>query len=87
MEGAAVYYNEKNEATLLIYKEYYKNNVFIVYYSNKKLFKAYIDCRDLTNIIPKDCIHILTKLPFSKDEEITIVMWKNLVKQKLESLL
>jgi len=48
-----------------MYKEYINNNnkVLLLIYSNCKLYYQFITSKLLTNIIPKDCIRILTSLP------------------------
>lgn len=86
MEGACIYINNFNESTLLIYKEYINNEIFLLYYCNYKLYYSFITSKLLTNIIPFDCIHILTKLPFYyNDLEKTIKIWKLLVLNKIKN--
>lgn len=86
MEGACIYINSLNESTLLIYKEYSNNEVFLVYYVNYNLYYSFITSKMLTNIIPSDCIHILTSLPFYYNNlEKTIEIWRILVLHKLKN--
>jgi hypothetical protein len=85
MEGACIYINSLNESTLLIYKEYSNNKVFLLYYVNYKLYYSFITTKMLTNIIPVDCIHILTKLPFYQNLEKTIEIWRLLVLNELKN--
>ena len=86
MEGAAVYINSLNKSTLIMYKEFY-NKILIIVYTENQLYKSIINNRDFTHIIPKDCVHILTKLPYDNDLYSLLRKWKIVVKRKLESLL
>ena len=85
MEGACIYINSLNESTLFIYKEYSNNKIFLLYYSNYKLYYSFITSKMLTNSIPFNCIHILTKLPFYNNPEKTIEIWRLLVLNKLKN--
>uniref|UniRef100_A0A6C0AX03 Uncharacterized protein n=1 Tax=viral metagenome TaxID=1070528 RepID=A0A6C0AX03_9ZZZZ len=83
MEGVAVYRNFFDEPTLIMYKEYSNNNVFFAIYCNKKLQYQFISTKFLTEIIPKECIHILTSLPFNRDINIMLNIWFLLIKNRL----
>jgi hypothetical protein len=86
MEGACIYINSLNESTLLMYKEYTNNQVFLLYYANYKLYYSFINTKMLTNSIPIDCIHILTSLPFYYNNlEKTIKIWRILALNKLKN--
>jgi len=83
MEGACVYRNSYNNPTLIIYKEYSKDRVFLVVYYNNNLYKMVINCKTLTYILPRTCEHILIKLPIKENIDDTIKEWKRLVREKL----
>ena len=79
MEGACVYINNLNQSTLIMYKEFENNKVFYLSYCNNNLNFTYITTKELTNILPKDCIHILTRLYIDcYSLENTLNIWKNL---------
>lgn len=79
MEGSCVYINNFNIPTLIMYKEYIKNKVLYVTYNKFTFEFFYISTKHLTNIIPKDSIHILTCLPIDNNSlQNTFNMWKNL---------
>lgn len=62
-----------------MYKEYVNNKVLYVTYNKFTLDFCYISTKQLTNIIPKDSIHILTCLPIDNNcLQNTFNMWKNL---------
>ena len=83
MEGVAVYRNSFNQPILIMYKEYSNSNVFFAIYCNKKLQYQFISTKCLTKIIPKECIHILTTLPFNPDMNIMLNIWFLLIKNRL----
>jgi len=84
MEGACVYINNSNIPLLIIYKEFENNKVLYLTYSKFKLNYYFITTKQLTNIIPIDCIHILTYLPIDNNSlEKTINIWKNLAYNSL----
>ena len=84
MEGACIYIDEFNNSTLLMYKEYCKNNIFFVYYSNYKTCYSYVSSILFTYIIPFNCIHILTKLPFDYYSiENTMNLWRIIINERL----
>lgn len=79
MEGACVYINNFNIPTLIMYKEYSNNKVLYVTYNKFTFDFFYISTKQLTNIIPKDSLHILTCLPIDNNSlQNTLNMWKNL---------
>ena len=79
MEGACVYINNFNQSTLIMYNEFENNKVFYLSYCNNSLNFTYITTTELTNILPKDCIHILTKLPiYCNSLKDTLDLWKTL---------
>lgn len=79
MEGACVYTNNFNIPTLIMYKEYSNNKVLYLTYNKFTLNFSCISTKQLTNIIPKDCLHILTYLPIDYNSlQNTLNMWKNL---------
>ena len=86
MQGAAIYRNDYEEPTILMYKEYYNNLVFILMYVDKKLSYQFITTKLLTEIMPRDCIHVLTELPFISNINTTISIWRLLIKNKLDNM-
>tara|TARA_B100001093_G_scaffold520417_1_gene615636 strand:+ start:5221 stop:5484 length:264 start_codon:yes stop_codon:yes gene_type:complete len=86
MQGAAIYRNDYEQPTILMYKEYYNNLVFILMYVDKKLSYQFITTKLLTEIMPRDCIHVLTELPFSNNINTTISIWRLLIKNKLDNM-
>ena len=79
MEGACVYKNYNNQVILFMYKEYNKNKIFLLVYNNYKLYYVYTTNKILTNILPRDVIHILTNLPFYINNlSYTINIWREL---------
>ena len=86
MEGACVYNNYNNQVILFMYKEYNKNKIFLLVYNNYKLYYVYTTNKILTNILPRDVIHILTKLPFYiKNFDYTINIWRELALDALNN--
>ena len=86
MEGACVYKNYNNQVILFIYKEYIKNKIFLLVYNNYKLYYVYTTSKDLTNILPRDSIHILTKIPFYNNNlHYTINIWRILLLDALNN--
>jgi hypothetical protein len=45
----------------------------------------YITCKQLTNLIPVDSIHILTKLPYYNELHLTLRFWKIMALNKLNN--
>tara|TARA_Y100000389_G_scaffold176295_1_gene187705 strand:- start:1217 stop:1516 length:300 start_codon:yes stop_codon:yes gene_type:complete len=83
MEGACVYL-VNNKPKISIYKEIESNKILHVEYYNKVMNFCFITCKQLTNILPKDCIHIMTKLPYySVSLNKTLSKWRNLTLNKL----
>ena len=66
-----------------MYKEYAKNNIIFAIFCNKKLYYQFTSTKVLTEIIPRDCIHILTNLPFNRNIDIMLNMWRILIQEKL----
>ena len=87
MEGVAIYINKNNFSTIIAYKEYSKNCIFFATFFNKKLYYQFITYRQLSEIIPKNCIHIMNFLPFNRDIYIMLDLWKIQIKSKLNILL
>lgn len=83
MEGVAVYRNYLNEPILIMYKEYSNNNVFFATFCNKKLQYQFITTKCLTEIMPKECNHILTSLPFNRNINIMLDVWFIIIKNRL----
>ena len=83
MEGACVYINSYNNATLVMYKEYCKGRVFLLIYYNYLLYSGFTDIRTLSDILSKDSYHILTKLAFYSSILVTIEEWRKLAKEQL----
>jgi hypothetical protein len=93
MEGACVYINKNSLPEIAVYKELKNynnydniNNVLFCLYSNKTLQMGYISTRTLTNILPKNSIHVLTHLPYINNTHETIQLWKSLLINKLNIL-
>ncbi len=86
MEGACIYINSYNNSCLLMYKEFIKNTIFFILYTNNSLFYQYTSSKYFTNIIPKNCIHILTKLPYYHYSfNKTISIWRDLALTSLNN--
>lgn len=83
MEGACVV--TIDNPILIMYKEIDKNCVLFVVYTNKTLKYNYITCKQLTNLIPIDAVHILTKLPYYDELHLTLRFWKIMVFNKLNN--
>lgn len=92
MEGACVYINKYDKPVLVMYKEIRElkeinnNVIFIVRYSEKTLDYGYINDKNLTVVLPTNCIHILTCLPYLDDIYETLNIWKILAVCRLNSL-
>ncbi len=92
MEGACVYINKSNETVLVMYKEikelkeFINNVIFIVRYSKRSLNYGYINDKNLTSILPINCIHILTYLPYLDDTYEMLNIWKTMVLCRLNLL-
>ncbi len=86
MEGACVYNNYNNQVILFMYKEYNKNKIFLLVYKNYKLYYQYTTNKILTNILPRDAVHILTNLPFYINNlSYTINIWRELALHALNN--
>ena len=92
MEGACVYINNDNKSVLVMYKEIKKrkeicnNIILLARYSEQILEYGYINDKYFTKIIPIDCIHILTSLPYYDDINKTLDIWKKIVLNRLNYL-
>tara|TARA_B100001093_G_C26154092_1_gene728729 strand:+ start:247 stop:549 length:303 start_codon:yes stop_codon:yes gene_type:complete len=83
MEGVCIYL-VNNKPKISMYKEIESNKILHVEYCNKIVNFCYINTKQLTNILPKDCIHIITKLPYySHNLNKTLSKWHKLVLNKL----
>ena len=83
MQGACII--KRNNPVLLMYKEIEKNKVLFVVYTNNTLKYNYISSKQLTNLIPVDAVHILTKLPYYNEIHLTLRFWKIMVLNKLNN--
>ena len=83
MEGVAIYRNYLNEPTLIMYKEYSNNNVFFATFCNKKLKYQFITTKCLTEIMPKECNHILISLLFNRNINVMLDVWFIIIKNRL----
>ncbi len=83
MQGACVF--RYDYPGLIMYKEIEKNRVLFVIYANYTLKYNYITCKQLTNLIPVDAIHILTKLPYYNELHLTLRFWKIMAYNKLKN--
>ena len=81
MEGVCIFYYKG--PVLIMYKEIEKNKVLLVIYYNRSLKYTYITNRQLTNLIPRESVHILTKLPYYNNLDLTLRFWKILIYNKL----
>ena len=86
MEGACVFIDENNFSTLLMYKEIKNCKIFFVKYNFIEFKIDYLDMFDFCLLLPCDCIHILSKLPYLDNIELTIDVWRNMDLNKLEYL-
>lgn len=84
MQGGCIFTD--NCPVLIMYKEIEKNRVLFVIYTNYTLKYSYITCKQLTNLIPVDAIHILTKLPYYNELHLTLRFWKIMAYNKLKNL-
>ena len=82
MQGACVIM--RDYPILIMYKEIEKNSVIFYIYANSCAKYNYINCKQLTNLIPSDAIHILTKLPYYNELYLTLKFWKILALNKLK---
>ena len=83
MEGVCIYINSKSIPTILMYKELDYGLVFVIFYNKNNIYGTHITCKTLTDIFPRDHIHILYKLPYNHNYEIMATSWRNLVKERL----
>lgn len=92
MEGACIYtINEDNiyYDILFMYKEYseYPGKVLacIYKYNNKLVIKRkkHITTRKLSESIPIDAEHILTRMKYNRDDDTMIELWKKQIYNKL----
>ena len=83
MEGACVFV--RMTPFLIMYKEIEKNRVLFVIYNNNILKYNYITSKQLTNLIPRDAVHILTKLPYYNELHLTLRFWKIMAYNKLKN--
>ena len=75
MEGGCVYIDVNNLSTLLMYKEINKEVIFFVKYNFLEFHIDYINIFDFEKIFPKNCIFILSYLPYTYDLDITLKVW------------
>ncbi len=64
LQGACIYRDLNNYAVLKIYKELEKGFVLDIIYSNNILNVYYTKSKIFTSLFPKECIHIVYKLPY-----------------------
>ena len=83
MEGACVFV--RTTPFLIMYKEIEKNRVLFVIYNNNMLKYNYITTKQLTNLLPRDAVHILTKLPYYNELHLTLRFWKIMAYNKFKN--
>tara|TARA_B110000858_G_C17773107_1_gene460739 strand:+ start:272 stop:562 length:291 start_codon:yes stop_codon:yes gene_type:complete len=78
LQGVCICKDDNDKIILLMYKELYNSPgqiLLLIYYENY-LFKMYITTRKITEIIPREAVHILYNLPYDVDENIMIEKWR-----------
>lgn len=83
MEGACIYLNNNNIPTISMYKNYYSNKVLHLIYCNKIVYFSIITTKELTSILPNNCIHVLTKLPYKNNINDILLSWRIIILNKL----
>ena len=86
MEGVCVYIDHDNFSTLLMYKEIKPTLILYVKYNFIEFKVRYINIFDFFYLIPENNIHILSSLPYIKDIQLTIDVWRNMALNKLNFL-
>lgn len=86
MEGVCICNTFENMAKIIAYKEIKNNMVRVCLYKNGKLYANDINLRYITEIIPKDSIHIMTNLPEYNSISDSIKYWPLLIEEKLYEL-
>tara|TARA_B100001173_G_scaffold309497_1_gene321990 strand:+ start:918 stop:1289 length:372 start_codon:yes stop_codon:yes gene_type:complete len=86
MEGACVYNDSCYNPVLVMYKEFEKNKVLYFIFTSQNSYHQIIQTKVLTQILPKNCIHILSKLPYFDDLIITLNTWVSIAKGRLNLL-
>jgi|SaaInlStandDraft_1057018.scaffolds.fasta_scaffold100414_1 hypothetical protein len=86
MQGCCIYRDNFNNPVILAYRETEYARVFITKYYEKKIFVGYLNLKKFIIEFPKDCIHILEKLPYNDNIAILLEKWKKLIFNKLNSL-
>tara|TARA_B100001093_G_scaffold520287_2_gene614287 strand:+ start:2082 stop:2348 length:267 start_codon:yes stop_codon:yes gene_type:complete len=85
MEGACIYL-ENNIPKITMYKHINNNKVLYVNYIDKNLNYSIISLKQLTKVLPKSSIHILTQLPYYDSIEYTIQHWRVIILNRLTLL-
>tara|TARA_Y100001970_G_C14222085_1_gene853305 strand:- start:2210 stop:2593 length:384 start_codon:yes stop_codon:yes gene_type:complete len=86
MQGSYVYNDSYNKPVLVMYKEFDKNKVLHFIYSSQNSYYQIISPYVLTQLLPKDCVNILTYLPYFDDINITLKTWINIGINRLNYL-
>jgi hypothetical protein len=86
MEGVCVYIDHDNFSTLLMYKEIKPTLILYIKYNFIEFKVRYINIFDFFYLIPENNIHILSSLPYIKDIQLTIDVWRNMALNKLNFL-
>ena len=86
MEGACVYNDSCYNPVLVMYKEFEKNKVLYFIYTSQNSYHQIIETKVLTQILPNNCIHILTYLPYFDDLIYTLNTWVSIATNRLKLL-
>lgn len=86
IEGACVYSDINNFSSLLMYKEINNKIILYVKYNFIEFSINFVNIYDFEKIFPYENIHILNNLPYDKNLEITLNVWRNIALDRLNFL-
>jgi hypothetical protein len=86
LQGVCICKDDNDKIILLIYKELYNSPgwILLLIYYESYLFKMYITTRKITEIIPREAVHILYNLPYDVDENKMIEKWRTKIMNYLK---
>ena len=86
MQGVCIYRDYDYNPVILAYKELKNNLVRVCKFKNSILYANDINLKEITKIISRNCLHILTSLPEYSTLDESIKYWPIIIKNQLENL-
>lgn len=87
IQGVCIYRNGIDIPVIKMYKEIYSGKILQVEYYNFLIDVFLLNSKKFIQSFPKESKHILYSLPYNYDNDIeyNINIWKNIVKELLET--